>query len=180
MRCEACRAAAVPRLRLLRPPWRRQAGDHWIEVADLAEAVRRLPRLGRRAFLSVGQKDLAAFADLEQVWFLVRTIEAPERLPLREAKWLVGRGPFRLEAEVALLQEHRIDVLVAKASGGEATYAKLAAARLLGLPVIMLRRPLPPPGPVVATVGEVLEWLRLSRAPVGARGGDPAHRAGCR
>jgi precorrin-6A/cobalt-precorrin-6A reductase len=177
---QACRAAAVPRLRLLRRPWQRQAGDGWVEVDDLAEAAQRLPTLGRRAFLSVGQKDLAAFADLEQVWFLVRTIEAPERLPLREAKWLVGRGPFRLEGELALLKEHRIDVLVAKASGGAATYAKLAAARALGLPVIMLRRPPPPPGPVVATVGEALDWLRLSRAPVEARGGDPAHRAGCR
>jgi precorrin-6A/cobalt-precorrin-6A reductase len=177
---QACRAAAVPRLRLFRPPWQRQAGDRWIEVSDLAEATRRLPTLGRRAFLSVGQKDLAAFADLGEVWFLVRTIEAPERLPLRQAKWLAGRGPFRLDAEVALLREHRIDVLVAKASGGEATYAKLAAARALGLPVIMLRRPPPPPGPVVATVAEVLEWLRPSLAPGAARGGDRAHKAGCR
>jgi precorrin-6x reductase len=59
---QACRAAAVPRLRLLRQPWQRQAGDRWVEVDDLAEAARRLPPLGRRAFLSVGQKDLAGRA----------------------------------------------------------------------------------------------------------------------
>ena len=72
---------------------------------------------------------------------------------------LQARGPFALEAELALLRAHAIDVLVVKASGGEATYAKLAAARALGLPVLMLRRPPPPPGPVVATVADALAWL---------------------
>jgi precorrin-6A/cobalt-precorrin-6A reductase len=155
----ACQAAGVPRLRLLRPPWRRHAGDRWIEVADLTEAARRLPELGRRAFLSVGHKDLAAFAGLADVWFLIRTIEPPERLPLDHALWLQGRGPFSLEAELALLRAHGIDVLVTKASGGAATYAKLAAARALGLPVLMLRRPAPPEGPLVATVAAALDWL---------------------
>jgi precorrin-6A/cobalt-precorrin-6A reductase len=158
----ACQAAGIPRLRLLRPPWQRQPGDRWIEVADLSEAARRLPEFGRRAFLSVGHKDLAAFAGLAEVWFLVRTIEAPEPLPLERALWLRGRGPFPLDAEVALLRAHGIDVLVTKASGGAATYAKLAAARELGLPVIMLRRPPLPEGPLVPTVAAALEWLDRS------------------
>jgi precorrin-6A/cobalt-precorrin-6A reductase len=155
----ACRMTGVPRLRLLRPPWQRRADDLWVAVADLAEAARRLPEFGRRAFLTVGHRDLGAFAGLADVWFLVRTIEVPARLPLQRALWLQGRGPFPLEAELALLRDHAIDVLVTKASGGEATYAKLAAARRLGLPVIMVRRPPPPPGPVVATVAEALDWL---------------------
>ena len=57
------------------------------------------------------------------------------------------------------MREHAIDVLVTKASGGEATYAKLAAARALGLPVLMVRRPHPPPGPIVQSVAEALAWL---------------------
>jgi precorrin-6A/cobalt-precorrin-6A reductase len=155
----ACRVARVPRLRLLRPPWQPVTGDHWVEVADLAEAARRLPEFGRRAFLTVGHKDLGAFASVADVWFLVRTIEPPQGPGLRRALWLQGRGPFLPEAELALLRDHAIEVLVTKASGGEATYAKLAAARRLGLPVIMVRRPPPPPGPVVATVAEALDWL---------------------
>jgi precorrin-6A/cobalt-precorrin-6A reductase len=155
----ACRVTGVPRLRLLRPPWQPVTGDHWVEVADLAEAARRLPEFGRRAFLTVGHKDLGAFASVADVWFLVRTIEPPQGPGLRRALWLQGRGPFLPEAELALLRDHAIDVLVTKASGGEATYAKLAAARRLGLPVIMVRRPPPPPGPVVATVAEALDWL---------------------
>ncbi len=155
----ACQAAGVPRLRLLRPPWPRQDGDQWIEVADLAEAAQRLPGLGRRAFLTVGRKDLDAFAGLEGVWLLIRTIEPPPDAPLAHAHWLQARGPFALAAELELLRAHAIDVLVVKASGGEATYAKLAAARRLGLPVLMVRRPPPPPGPVVATVADALDWL---------------------
>jgi len=156
----ACRAAGVPRLRLLRPPWQPQAGDRWLEVADLAEAAERLPGLGRRAFLTVGHKDLDAFASLQGVWFLIRTIEPPPAgAPLTQAHWLQARGPFTLEAELELLRTHAIEVLVAKASGGEATYAKLEAARRLGLPVVMARRPPPPQGPVVTTVAEALAWL---------------------
>jgi precorrin-6A/cobalt-precorrin-6A reductase len=155
---QACREARVPRLRLLRPPWTREPGDHWIEVADLAEAARRLPELGRRAFLTVGHQDLGAFAGLD-LWFLVRTIEPLGRSSLRRAEWIAGRGPFGLEDEVALLRAHAIDVLVSKASGGSATYAKLVAARQLGLPVVMVRRPPPPPGPVAHSVAAALAWL---------------------
>jgi precorrin-6A/cobalt-precorrin-6A reductase len=155
----ACRAAGVPRLRLLRPAWQPQTSDRWLEVANLAEAAERLPDLGRRAFLTVGQKDLAAFASLQGVRLLIRTIEPPaEPLPAG-ADWLEARGPFTLEAELELLRTHRIDVLVTKASGGEATYPKLEAARRLGLPVLMVRRPRPPPGPVVETVAEAIDWL---------------------
>ena len=155
----ACRAAGVPRLRLLRPPWRRQPGDRWVEVADLAEAAGRLPELGRRAFLTIGQQDLDAFADLRDVWLLIRTIERPaEPLPA-QAHWVQARGPFTLADELELLSDHAIDVLVTKASGGEVTRAKIEAARQLVLPVLMVRRPPPPAGPVVTTVAEALDWL---------------------
>ena len=155
---QACREVEVPRLRLLRPPWRPEVGDRWIETEDLAAAARLLPTLGRRAFLTVGQRDLEAFAGLD-LWFLVRTIEPPGPSPLRRAEWIAGRGPFAVDDEIALLRAHGIEVLVTKASGGEATYAKLLAARRLGLPVVMVRRPPPPPGPVVATVEAALAWL---------------------
>lgn len=178
----ACRAARVPRLRLLRPPWLRQPGDRWHEVEGMAPAAGLLPSLGRRAFLSVGGSDLAVFAPCRGVFFLVRGIEPPPDMPLQDALWISGRGPFRLEDELGLLREHRIEVLVTKASGGEATYAKIAAARELGLPVIMQRRPAPPPGPRVGGVREALTWLEEGAATgAGAgRGGGPARRAGCR
>lgn len=154
----ACRETGVPRLRLLRPPWVPVPGDRWIEVANLGQAARRLPALARRVFLTIGRRDLRPFAQLD-LWFLVRTIEAPGVLPLRQGQWLAGRGPFAVEDEVALLQTHAIEALVTKASGGGATYAKLVAARQFGLPVLMVRRPPPPPGPVVGSIAAALAWL---------------------
>jgi precorrin-6A/cobalt-precorrin-6A reductase len=154
----ACREAGVPRMRLLRPPWVSVAGDRWTEVASIAEAAQRLPELGRRVFLTLGSRELDAFAQLD-IWFLVRTIETAGVLPLPQGQWLTGRGPFAVEDELSLLRTHAIDVLVTKASGGGATYAKLVAARRAGLPVLMVRRPPPPPGPVVGSVAAALAWL---------------------
>ena len=155
---QACREAGVPRLRLLRPPWVPSPGDRWIEVADFGEAAQRLPEFGRRVFLTVGHRELDAFAQLD-LWFLVRTIEPPGVLPLRRGEWLAGRGPFAVEDELMLFQTHAIEVLVTKASGGAATYAKLVAARQLGLPVLMVSRPPPPSGPIVDSVAAALAWL---------------------
>ena len=54
---------------------------------------------------------------------------------------IVGRGPFALKDELALLQEHKINVVVSKNSGGEIGYTKIVAARELGLEVIMISPP---------------------------------------
>ena len=57
------------------------------------------------------------------------------------------------------MTSRRIDVLVSKNSGGEATRAKIDAARALGLPVIMLRRPATAARTVVFTLSDALAWL---------------------
>jgi precorrin-6A/cobalt-precorrin-6A reductase len=153
----ACARTGRPRLCLLRPLWLRHPDDRWHEAADAADAARLLPELGRRALLTLGHRDLAAFAGLDGVRLVVRTIEPPA-VPLA-ALHLTARGPFTLADELALFRAHGIDVLVTKASGGAATYAKIEAARLLGLPVLMLRRPPPPPGETVPAVAPALAWL---------------------
>ena len=156
----ACGISGVPRLVLARPPWRRAPEDDWREADDMAGAVRILLGLGRRAFLSVGPGSAAAFSPVEGVWFLVRVIETPRHpLPLPEHMVITGRPPFTVHDERLLIAEHRIDVLVTKNSGGVATEAKLAAARALGIPVVMVNRPLPPPGDLVETVDAALGWL---------------------
>jgi precorrin-6A/cobalt-precorrin-6A reductase len=156
----ACAETGVPRLKLLRPSWQAVAGDAWTEVSDMASASEAVQQRGTRVFLSVGRQDLTAFAGLEHVWFLVRSIEPLEApCPLADCTAIQGRGPFTEEAEAALLKEHRIDLLVSKNSGGGATYAKIAAARTLGLPVVMIARPPAPPGETAATVEEAAAWV---------------------
>jgi precorrin-6A/cobalt-precorrin-6A reductase len=163
--------AGVPRLALLRPPWRRHPLDRWIEVDSLEAAALLVGRVGRRAWLTVGANSIAPFTSATGVRFVVRMIDPPpEPLPLRFYEVVTGRGPFSLIEERHLLERHGIDVVVCKASGGGATEAKLIAARELSLPVIMVRRPPAEPGPSVETIDAALDWLdELDRAPQARR-----------
>jgi precorrin-6A/cobalt-precorrin-6A reductase len=157
---QACRAGAVPRLVLTRPPWQAEPGDRWTEVPSVEAAARALPKLGQRAFLSVGRQALSAFAELRETWFLVRLIDPPDGSPpLARHRLVLGRGPFDEAAESALLRHHRIDVVVSKNSGGAATYGKIAAARGIGLPVVMVSRPPTPEGEVALTLDQALAWI---------------------
>ncbi|MGW1591202.1 cobalt-precorrin-6A reductase [Streptomyces sp. NPDC002386] len=171
----AARAAAVTGVRALmlrRPGWRRVAGDDWHLVDSLDAAAEALPRLGRRVFLSTGRLGLAAFRHLTDLSFVVRSVDPPEPPLPPDTRVLLARGPFTVTDETRLLRTHRIDVLVTKDSGGAATAAKLTAARDLGLPVVVVRRPEPPAGvTVVPDVAGVLERLGLS-APRGSGAAD--------
>ena len=157
---EACERRAVPRLVLLRPAWRRHALDRWIEVENAEAAAAALPALGRRVFLTIGTRGIPAFATLRDCHFIVRLVDAPrEPLPLASHEILISRGPFAMAGELRLLERHAIEVLVTKASGGSATEGKLIAARERRLPVVMLRRPSPPPGPTAESVAAALDWI---------------------
>ncbi|MGW4366554.1 cobalt-precorrin-6A reductase [Nocardia takedensis] len=154
----------VPLARVLRPGWTESAGDTWVRVPDLATAAAALPDLGARVFLTIGRQGVAAFADLDEHWFLVRAIDPPEPPLPRAHEILLERGPFTVEHECALMREHRVEVLVTKDSGGAQTEAKLTAARAVGLPVVMVDRPALPAGAtVVATVEQAMDWLRAQR-----------------
>ncbi|GAB7052061.1 cobalt-precorrin-6A reductase [Catenuloplanes indicus] len=168
----ACHDVGVPLLVLRRPGWTERAGDDWRRVPSIAEAAAVLPGVGRRALLTTGRQTLAAFAGLDRVWFLVRAVEPPEPPVPARMTVLLERGPFTADGEEALLRAHRIDVVVTKDSGSPAVAAKLDAARLLRLPVVMVDRPPVSPGvPSVATAPDAVAWvtgLRLSPPGSGA------------
>ena len=157
---QACAAAGVPRLVLTRPPWTAREGDRWIPVPDAEAAAAALSGLGRRVFLTIGRQELAAFTGLTDIWFLVRLVEPPEQpIPLDDFHLVLGRGPFSLAQETALLRAQGIEAVVSKNSGGPSTYAKIEAARALGLPVVMVARPAPPAGETVESVAAALAWI---------------------
>jgi len=154
----ACRLAGVPLLRLDRQPWTEGPGDRWHRVDDLGAAARSVPRLGRRVLLAVGGGGAAAFAGVDEAWFLVRAIEPPRPpLPVRHAL-VLDRGPFTVESELALLDGHAIDLVVARDSGGSAAAAKLEAARGRHLPVVVVRRPRRPATERATTVDAAARW----------------------
>lgn len=157
---EATAAAGVPLLVLRRPGWRAEPGDDWHRVPSIDRAARAATGLGQRVFLTTGRRDLAAFTAFDG-WFLVRSVDPPAPpLPPR-VEVVLDRGPFTVDGERALMRRHRIDVLVTKDSGGAMTAAKLTAARELGIPVVMVDRPVAPDAPTVSTVAEAL--ARLTR-----------------
>jgi precorrin-6A/cobalt-precorrin-6A reductase len=156
----AARAAAATGtdlLALTRPPWRQVADDRWHEVADTTEAVRALGEMPRRVFLALGRNELAPFVTAPMHYYLVRSVDPVDPpLAVPHADYVLGRGPFDEPADRALMATRRIDAVVAKNSGGSATYGKIAAARALDIPVIMLRRPALPDTRHVETVEAAL------------------------
>ncbi len=138
---EACRDLALPIAIFTRAAWRAVPGDRWITVPDMAAAAQALGEMARRVFLTVGGLQLAAFAAAPHHHYLVRTIDPPDVSALPDHRLILGRGPFAMDDEIALMRDDRIDVLVTKNSGGKATAAKLAAARALGIDVVMVERP---------------------------------------
>jgi precorrin-6A/cobalt-precorrin-6A reductase len=60
--------------------------------------------------------------------------------------------------------------VIAKNSGGTATYGKIAAARALGIGVILLRRPPAPSAPAVQTLDDAIAWLDHALTSATARG----------
>ncbi|MEV7964412.1 cobalt-precorrin-6A reductase [Sphaerisporangium sp. NPDC088356] len=156
----ATAAAEVPLLVLRRPGWRQEPGDDWHWTSSLPEAAASLPGLGRRVFLTTGRQGLSAFSGLDDLWFLIRTVDPPDPPLPRHRHLLRDRGPYTLDGERVLMRHHRVDVLVTKDSGGTMTMAKLAAARELGVPVVVVRRPPLPEAPTVETPEEALAWLQ--------------------
>jgi precorrin-6A/cobalt-precorrin-6A reductase len=152
--------AGVPLLALRRPPWLRAEGDRWTGVADVSEAVRELGAAPRHVFLALGRKELAPFVAARQHHYLIRSVDPVDPpLDVPHALYVTGRGPFTEDNDRTLLSRHDIDVVVCKNSGGAATYGKIAAARSLGIGVIILRRPILPDVAAVETVEDAVAWL---------------------
>ena len=159
---EAAKIANIPIIYLLRPTWRPQAGDNWLEVNDHAQALSSLPPHPSplNIFLTVGRLELSEYATAPQHHYIVRSIDELTEKPLENAIYISARPPFNVEDEKEIMQKYKIDYLITKNSGGFATEAKLTAARALGIPVILIKRPPRPDAMHVATANEVMDFLR--------------------
>ncbi|WP_395664496.1 cobalt-precorrin-6A reductase [Methylocella sp.] len=164
----ACRATRTPLLALTRAPWQEAPGDRWTRVADVAGAVAALRRAPARVMLAVGRTRLVEFAANPQHFYLLRFVDparAPQPFPDYEV--VVDRGPFTEAADRALMQARGVGLVVSKNSGGAGAYAKIAAARALGLPVIMIDRPPRPARAEVHDAAAALDWAAHAGADLG-------------
>jgi precorrin-6A/cobalt-precorrin-6A reductase len=156
----ACRRLGLPLLVLTRAPWTPGPGDRWIAVPDMEAAAQALRDLGDRVFLTVGRQELAPFEAVPDKTYLIRAVDPPEPPPaLPRVHVVLDRGPFTLDGELALMQAHGIEVVVSKNSGGEATRAKLTAARQRAIPVVMVDRPPAGDAHTLHDAASALAWL---------------------
>jgi precorrin-6A/cobalt-precorrin-6A reductase len=167
----AARQAGVPFVVLRRAPWKAVVGDRWVEVDDTRAAVQALGETSRRIFVTLGRNDLAPFAGAPQHFYLVRSVDPVDPpLPLPRVSYVTERGPFSEAHDHVLMTEHKIDVVIAKNSGGSAAYGKIAAARAIGVEVIIIRRPQVSEGPAVHNLDDAIAWLDHALTPAIARG----------
>ena len=135
----AARLSGIPCWALRRPAWQPHAGDDWREVGDWAELIQALKPFKRPLF-TLGREPLQHLDEIpaDQFW----TLRALDVYPGNERCEVIGaRGPFLIDDERALFERRQIDVLISKNSGSTATEPKLEVARELGVPVLVLKRP---------------------------------------
>jgi precorrin-6A/cobalt-precorrin-6A reductase len=156
----AAARAGVAHIALTRPPWAPVTGDRWTCVADIDAAVAALAGPARRVMLALGRMHVDAFAVRPQHTYLLRFVDLPDRPPaLPRHHLVVDRGPFDVDGDRRLMEAHGIELVICKNAGGSGAAAKLGAARALGLPVIMIDRPVLPARREVHAAEDALCWL---------------------
>jgi precorrin-6A/cobalt-precorrin-6A reductase len=155
---DAAEGCGLPLVRLERPAWQAEVDDRWIDVPDVEAAVAVIPPQAR-ILLTIGRKGVMPFLGRTDISGIARMIEPIDKNVTANWRILLERPPFHVEKELCLLKDHSVTHLVTKNSGGEETRAKLVAARMNGIPVVMIARPAKPE---VATAGDpqaVLSFL---------------------
>jgi precorrin-6A/cobalt-precorrin-6A reductase len=157
---DACTALTLPLAVFTRAPWCPVEGDRWTGVPTMDAAVQALGDRPRHVFLTIGGLQLQAFTAAPRHHYIVRTIEPPEAIAaLPSHRLILARGPFTVEAELKLMRDENVQVLVSKNSGGSASEAKLIAARTLGIEVVMVERPVSAESPAFDSLDAVTGWI---------------------
>ncbi|MCK1716657.1 cobalt-precorrin-6A reductase [Bradyrhizobium sp. 141] len=155
----ACAETGTPLIALERAPWTKVPGDNWIDAADVTAAAAVLPEAQANVFLAIGRQHIAPFAMKPQHTYTLRFVDPPEAPLPFAADVIVSRGPFTLDGELEMMRTRGIAWIVARNSGGDGARAKIDAARMLGLPVIMILRPELPRRRRVESLTDVMQWL---------------------
>ena len=125
--------------RLERPGWNPKDFSNWHDYDGWPDLLPQIKKF-QRPFFSIGKSALQYIEQKpqHQNW-IIRSA-----LPFDDVKGVTqinAIGPFDLNDELSLLQEHKVDALISKNSGCTRVIEKLNAADQLGIPVFVQRRP---------------------------------------
>ena len=135
----AAAGAGVHLLRFERPPWRPVPGDDWRSFASWQEMADAIPA-GSRVFLAGGTQSIEIFTQRRDITLLARALNVEGRTGPANVTFINAMPATSAAAERAQFAEAGISLLCCKNSGGDASFAKIVAARDLGLPVWLLAR----------------------------------------
>lgn len=136
--------AKVPLIRITRPTFDEPRGANWWYVDTKNQAAEKLPT-GANVLLTVGHLALEPFLDRADIRFVMRSSKNTDFNLPDHFTAIRGRPPFIRQDEISLMKHHGITHLVSKNSGGAQTKAKLEAAFMLRIQVVMIARPPLPP-----------------------------------
>lgn len=147
-------------MQLVKPFWVPHKADNWTFLNNAAEAEHHIPP-GATVLAEMKPDNPTSIASLAGRMVYWRTegwpLDAGESSDIR---FLFDGGPCTVETERRLFERLGIDWLLIQNTGEQASWPKVEAARELGMPVAMIRRPRPPDGARITSVAEALAWVR--------------------
>ncbi len=165
---EACHREGIPYLRYERDIT--QITYKNIHVAhSYEEAAALSSSLGRHIFLTTGSRNLEKFVQAKELADCVLTarvlptsevLSRCEELGLSPKQIIAMQGPFSKEMNLSMFQQCQAEVIVTKNSGIiGGTDTKIEAAKELGLPLVLIDRPVLSYDHVAHTYDEVIRFV---------------------
>ncbi|MEC7651470.1 MAG: precorrin-6A/cobalt-precorrin-6A reductase [Pseudomonadota bacterium] len=131
--------AGITLLRYERPPWLPEEGDDWRSFEswqDMADAI----APASRVFLAGGTQSIDVFTKRKDITLWARALNVAGRSGPDNVTFINAMPSPSVAEERAQFLQAGITLLCCKNSGGDASSAKIAAAREIGIPVWFLAR----------------------------------------
>jgi len=125
--------------RYTRPGWDATSYKNWHDFDDWGDLIPQISDF-QHPFFTTGASILEQLdrCAAHQQWIVRSARELPD---IDGIITINAIGPFNYEDELSLMRQYNVDVLISKNSGGRRLAGKLDAARSLGIPVFVQRRP---------------------------------------
>ncbi|WP_299653685.1 precorrin-6A/cobalt-precorrin-6A reductase [uncultured Tateyamaria sp.] len=150
-------APQLPRARVGRAPWHPDGADAWTQVDKVEQAVAALPS-GACVFAASGRDSAEVLTHHDGPVFLRQLHRHDDPAP-EGCTYVFGDGPYDAAGEEALFRELEIDVVLARNTGGTSGYPKVAAARALGLPMVLIAQPKSGVDHAFTEIDDLVSWV---------------------